>query len=108
MFVDGYFLQSPTNIHHRIARAKSHAIYTDTTLNSNDIVCTNIHQAFVLTAMKMHAYIRAAGHAGGLFFVPSRDRERRRRFKNSRSNKQSASFLLGTHHLNFPQYIRVI
>ncbi|THH05865.1 hypothetical protein EW145_g4492 [Phellinidium pouzarii] len=56
----------------QIAKAKTHAIFTDTAHNSAYAVRTNVHQAFVLAAMKMHAYIRASGRSqatGGLAFV---------------------------------------
>lgn len=51
--------------------AKSHPIYTDLVLNSPQTVYKNIHQAFMLAAMKMHAYIKATGKGGtsGLAFV---------------------------------------
>lgn len=68
--------------------AKSHPIYTDLTLNSPLTVYKNIHQAFMLAAMKMHAYIKATGKRGvsGLAFVlqersPSFGLESRRKGK---------------------------
>ncbi|KAL5504247.1 EST2 [Sanghuangporus vaninii] len=55
----------------QISNAKTHAIFTDTAHNSPRAVRVNVYQAFVLTAMKMHAYIRAVRlDAGGLAFVP--------------------------------------
>ncbi|KAL5526463.1 EST2 [Sanghuangporus sanghuang] len=54
----------------QISNAKTHAIFTDTAHNSPRAVRVNVYQAFVLTAMKMHAYIRAVRLDGGLAFVP--------------------------------------
>ena len=42
-----------------MAKHKSHAIYFDSGLNSSTAVHTNIHQTFVLTAMKMHVYLHS-------------------------------------------------
>ncbi|KAF5327773.1 hypothetical protein D9619_004557 [Psilocybe cf. subviscida] len=41
----------------QLAKAKSHAIFSDRTLNSDHVVYTNIFQNLLLTAMKMHEYI---------------------------------------------------
>ena len=48
----------------RLARAKSHAIFSDTVLNSEHVVYLNIYQNLLLTAMKMHQYIRDWGVSG--------------------------------------------
>lgn len=60
-----------TSLPSRTAMAKSHPIYNDLALNSSQTVYKNIHQAFMLAAMKMHAYIKATGKGGtsGLAFV---------------------------------------
>lgn len=56
----------------RASKAKTHLIYTDTSHNSSQAVRMNIYQAFVLAAMKMHGYVRAArtGGSSGLAFIP--------------------------------------
>jgi telomerase reverse transcriptase len=41
-----------------LAKARSHIIYTDSRLNSAHTVYKNIYQNFLLTAMKMDAYVR--------------------------------------------------
>lgn len=64
-------IESALMIVTRISNAKTHAIFTDTAHNSPRAVRINVYQAFALTAMKMHAYIRALKHnPGGLAFVP--------------------------------------
>lgn len=42
-------------------KRRSHVIYTDTELNSVDVVYLNIYQSFISMAMKMHGYIRTWG-----------------------------------------------
>ena len=46
---------------HRMARSRSHAIFCDTSLNSNRAVHRNVYQNFVLAAMKMYCYVRGWG-----------------------------------------------
>ncbi|KAJ3994676.1 hypothetical protein F5050DRAFT_435834 [Lentinula boryana] len=41
-----------------LAKRRSHVIYTDAALNSDHTVYLNIYQNFLLSAMKMDAYIR--------------------------------------------------
>ncbi len=41
----------------RLAKAKSHAIFTDGGLNSERVIYLNVYQNFLLCAMKMHGYI---------------------------------------------------
>jgi len=41
-----------------LAKAKSHAIFSDRELNTEHVVYLNIYQNFLLTAMKMHEYLR--------------------------------------------------
>ena len=45
----------------RLAVAKSHNIYCDTEFNTDHVVFLNIYQNFLLSAMKMHRYIRSWG-----------------------------------------------
>ena len=45
----------------RLAKAKSHDIYCDAELNTGHVVHLNIYQNLVLSAMKMHSYIRTWG-----------------------------------------------
>ncbi|KAI5122895.1 hypothetical protein M0805_007573 [Coniferiporia weirii] len=86
------------------AKAKSHAIFTDTLHNSERAARTNVHQAFVLAAMKMHAYVRAAGRGlvgrgtNGLAFVPNPAEKRKGKRKVGVKKETSASgaFLLST------------
>lgn len=49
------------NIHFRLARAKSHPIFSDTDLNTDDVVYLNIYQNLLLCAYKMHSYLRDWG-----------------------------------------------
>ena len=42
----------------RLAKAKSHPIYSDCTLNTDYVVHLNIYQNFLLCALKMHCYLR--------------------------------------------------
>ncbi|RDB25955.1 Telomerase reverse transcriptase [Hypsizygus marmoreus] len=44
-----------------LARAKSHPIYSDPSLNTEHVVYLNIYQNFLLCAMKMHGYLRDWG-----------------------------------------------
>lgn len=43
----------------RLAKARSHIIYCDMDLNTEHTVYLNIHQNFMLCAMKMHNYLQA-------------------------------------------------
>jgi len=45
----------------RLARAKSHPIFSDIELNTNDVVYLNVYQNFLLCAYKMHSYLRNWG-----------------------------------------------
>jgi hypothetical protein len=45
----------------RLARAKSHPIYSDIELSTEVVVYLNIYQNFLLCAMKMHGYIKDWG-----------------------------------------------
>ena len=42
-----------------MAKAKSHAIFSDRELNTEYVVYLNIYQNSLMTAMKMHEYLRA-------------------------------------------------
>lgn len=42
----------------RMAKAKSHAIFSDRELNTEYVVYLNIYQNSLMTAMKMHEYLR--------------------------------------------------
>jgi telomerase reverse transcriptase len=46
---------------HRFAKAKCHAIFSDGDLNSRHIVYLNVYQNLMLTALKMHEYLRDWG-----------------------------------------------
>ena len=46
-------------------RPKCHALLLDSGINSDATVRLNIYQAFVLTAMKLHCYVRSLGHLRG-------------------------------------------
>lgn len=52
---------SPLSVDVRLAKAKSHIIYSDTDLNTEHVVYLNIYQNFLLSALKMHGYIREWG-----------------------------------------------
>ena len=54
----------PKVFYFRLARAKSHAIFSDRELNSERVIYLNIYQNLLLTAMKMHEYIRDWGVSG--------------------------------------------
>ena len=43
----------------RLAKSKSHIIFTDPALNSTYTVYKNIYENFLVTAMKMHYYLRS-------------------------------------------------
>lgn len=45
----------------RHIKSRSHIIYNDFDLNTEQTVYLNIYQNFVLTAMKMHQYVRSGG-----------------------------------------------
>lgn len=45
----------------RLAKSKSHIIYSDTVLNSPHTIQLNIYQNFMLCAMKMHYYLKSWG-----------------------------------------------
>jgi hypothetical protein len=45
----------------RLAKSKRHDIYCDTEFNTSTTVYLNIYQNFVLSAMKMHRYLRCWG-----------------------------------------------
>lgn len=45
----------------RQTKLRSHILYNDFDLNTDEGVYLNIYQNFVLTAMKMHQYIRNWG-----------------------------------------------
>jgi telomerase reverse transcriptase len=45
----------------RIAKARSHMIYTDTQLNGLHTAYVNVYQSFIITALKMHHYIMGWG-----------------------------------------------
>lgn len=47
--------------HSRLAKAKSHPIFSDIGLNTDDVVYLNIYQNFLLCAYKMHSYLRDWG-----------------------------------------------
>ena len=49
----------------RLAKQKCNLIHTDMALNKRGTVIVNVHQSFVMTAMKMHAYLRHLGRIGG-------------------------------------------
>lgn len=59
-----FFCFWPKISYFRLARAKSHAIFSDGELNSERVVYLNIYQNLLLTAMKMHEYIRDWGVRG--------------------------------------------
>jgi hypothetical protein len=44
-------------------------IFIDTSFNSSKVVRVNVHQTFVLAAMKMHAYIQTSKYFGGTGLV---------------------------------------
>jgi hypothetical protein len=44
-----------------MACARSHLIYTDVDLNTSSIIYTTVYQNFLLSAMKMHGYLRDWG-----------------------------------------------
>jgi len=48
-------------ISYRAVRMRSHIIYNDMALNSRRAVFTNVYQNFVITAMKMHNYVKGLG-----------------------------------------------
>ncbi|PAV16223.1 telomerase reverse transcriptase [Pyrrhoderma noxium] len=92
-------------------KAKSHIIFTDTSLNTSDAVYINLYQAFILAAMKMHTYVRAAkqaeyGGKGSLAFLPSasetspatskgdRKQRQKRTLQKRIENRGSSAFLL--------------
>lgn len=50
-----------SDFHFRLARMKSHPIFSDTDLNTIDVVYLNIYQNFLLCAYKMHNYLRDWG-----------------------------------------------
>lgn len=52
--------------HHRLAKTRSHIIYCDSQLNTEHVVHLNIYQNFLLSAMKMHSYIREWGSGANL------------------------------------------
>jgi hypothetical protein len=54
-------LKDAANFHFRLARAKSHPIFSDADLNTDDVVYLNIYQNFLLCAYKMHSYMRDWG-----------------------------------------------
>lgn len=45
----------------RLTKAKSHILFTDVGLNSRHTIYLNIYQNFLLSAMKMHHYLRQWG-----------------------------------------------
>lgn len=45
----------------RLAKSRSHIIYTDPKLNTAKTIYKNIYENFLLTAMKMHHYLRSWG-----------------------------------------------
>lgn len=45
----------------RQVKLRSHIIYSDSGLNTEQTIYLNVYQNFVLTAMKMHRYIRTWG-----------------------------------------------
>jgi hypothetical protein len=49
------------DLHLRLARAKSHPIFSDADLNTDDVVYLNIYQNLLLCAYKMHSYLRNWG-----------------------------------------------
>ncbi len=51
----------PYVILHRFAKAKCHAIFSDGYLNSRHIIHLNVYQNLMLTALKMHEYLRDWG-----------------------------------------------
>ena len=46
----------------RLTKAKSHILFTDVGLNSRHTIYLNIYQNFLLSAMKMHHYLRQWGY----------------------------------------------
>jgi hypothetical protein len=42
----------------RLAKARSHILFCDVDINPDHVAYLNIYQNFVLSAMKMHGYIR--------------------------------------------------
>ncbi|KAH8117879.1 hypothetical protein DFH11DRAFT_863934 [Phellopilus nigrolimitatus] len=87
----------------QIAKAKTHIIFTDTSHNAGHAVRANMYQAFVLAAMKMHAYTRAAGRgpgSGGLAFAlgggaSAGHAEGGRGLDGRKTARTSGAFLLG-------------
>lgn len=49
----------------RLAKHRCHQIYVDKSLNKSGAVICNIHQSFIMAAMKMHAYLQHLGRLGG-------------------------------------------
>lgn len=47
--------------HYRLAEARSHLIYVDPELNKKRVIYLNIYQNLLLSAMKMHCYLREWG-----------------------------------------------
>ena len=43
----------------RLAKSKSHIIFNDPELNTPHIIHKNIYENFLVTAMKMHYYLRS-------------------------------------------------
>ncbi|KAF7316755.1 Telomerase reverse transcriptase [Mycena chlorophos] len=45
----------------QLAKGRCHLIYNDINLNSENVVCCNIYENFLLCALKMHVYLRGWG-----------------------------------------------
>lgn len=53
----------------RLAKSRSHVIFNDPALNSHHTIYKNVYENLLVTAMKMHYYLRSWKHGGGARFL---------------------------------------